>query len=60
LEIAPAVADVADAKQCRFGGGEIFWRVTEMFEQQPRTHRADVLDHVQRDERFSPVNSKIK
>ena len=40
------VADVADAEQFGFGGGENFWRVAEMFEQQSRAHRPDMLDHV--------------
>ena len=43
------VADVADAEQGGFGGGEDFRRVAEMFEQQPRAHRADVLDEIERD-----------
>ena len=46
------VTDVADAEQFTFGRLKNFWRVAEMFKQQPRAHRADVFDEVERDERL--------
>ena len=53
------VADVADAEQFGFGGGEDSWRVAEMFEQEPRTHRPDVFNHVQSDERFAGIHAVL-
>ena len=53
------LADVADAEQFGFGGGEDFGRVAEMFEQEPRAHRPDVFDHVQRDEGFAGIHAVL-
>jgi hypothetical protein len=37
-----------------------FGRVAEMFQQQPRAHRADMLNQIQRDERFPRVHAELK
>jgi hypothetical protein len=39
---------------------ENFWRLAEMFEQQPRANRPDVIDHVQRDECFAGIRAGLK
>jgi hypothetical protein len=54
------LADVADAEQFGFGGGENFWCLAEMFEQRPGAHRPDVFDHVQRDECFAGIHAGPK
>ena len=47
------LADVADAEQFGFGGGEDFWCVAEMFEQEPRAHRPNAFNQVERNECFA-------
>jgi hypothetical protein len=46
------ITDVADAEQFTFGRLKDFWRVAEMFKQQPHSHRADMFDEIKGDERL--------
>jgi hypothetical protein len=51
------ITDVADAEQFTFGRLKNFWRVAEMFKQQPRAHRADVFDEIEGDKRLPRVHA---